>query len=38
MDIGFIIDGSPVAASSGATFERRDPMTGAVATRAAAAN
>ena len=37
MDIGFIIDGSPEAAIDGGTFERRDPMTGEVATRAAAA-
>lgn len=35
--IGFIIDGAPAAAEHGATFERRDPMTEAVATRAAAA-
>jgi acyl-CoA reductase-like NAD-dependent aldehyde dehydrogenase len=37
MDIGFIIDGAPAAAGDGRTFERRDPVTGAVATRAAAA-
>jgi acyl-CoA reductase-like NAD-dependent aldehyde dehydrogenase len=38
MDIGFIIDGAAEAATLGATFERRDPVTGAVATRAAAAS
>jgi acyl-CoA reductase-like NAD-dependent aldehyde dehydrogenase len=37
MDIGFIIDGAAEAATLGATFERRDPMTGNVVTRAAAA-
>lgn len=35
--IDFIIDGAPVASEHGATFDRRDPMTAAVATRAAAA-
>ena len=35
--IDFIIDGAPVASEHGATFERRDPMTAAVATTAAAA-
>ena len=35
--IDFIIDGAPVASERGATFDRRDPMTAAVATRAAAA-
>jgi acyl-CoA reductase-like NAD-dependent aldehyde dehydrogenase len=38
MDIGFIIGGSAAEAISGATFERRDPVTGTVATRAAAAS
>jgi acyl-CoA reductase-like NAD-dependent aldehyde dehydrogenase len=38
MDIGFIIDGAAAAASDGKTFERRDPVTGAVASRAAAAS
>jgi acyl-CoA reductase-like NAD-dependent aldehyde dehydrogenase len=37
MDIGFIIDGMDEAAIAGGTFERRDPVTGEVATRAAAA-
>ena len=37
MDIGFIIDGAADRAEGGATFERHDPVTGAVATRAAAA-
>ena len=37
MDIGFIIDGAAEAAIAGATFERRDPVTGDLATRAAAA-
>jgi acyl-CoA reductase-like NAD-dependent aldehyde dehydrogenase len=37
MDIGFIIDGAAEAAAEGRTFERRDPVTGALATRAAAA-
>jgi acyl-CoA reductase-like NAD-dependent aldehyde dehydrogenase len=37
MDIGFIIDGAAAAAGDGRTFERRDPVTGAVVTRAAAA-
>lgn len=37
MKIGFIIDGTAVDAASGATFDRRDPVTGAVATTAAAA-
>ncbi len=37
MDIDFIIDGAAVPAEHGAIFERRDPMTEAVATRAAAA-
>lgn len=37
MDVGLLIGDEDVAASGGATFERRDPMTGEVATRAAAA-
>ncbi len=37
MDIRFIIDGAAADAESGAIFERRDPFTGQVATRAAAA-
>ncbi len=37
MDIGFIIDGAPAASDRGATFERRDPVTKAVATTASAA-
>ncbi|MEZ0168651.1 aldehyde dehydrogenase [Microvirga sp. TS319] len=38
MDINLLIDGRDVAASTGATFERRDPITGDVASRAAAAS
>ena len=38
MKVDFIIDGTPVAAASGATFTRRDPVTGAVASEAAAAS
>ncbi|SHG53243.1 Acyl-CoA reductase [Kaistia soli DSM 19436] len=37
MKIGFIIDGEAADAASGATFDRKDPVTGAVATSAAAA-
>ncbi|MBB3933037.1 acyl-CoA reductase-like NAD-dependent aldehyde dehydrogenase [Kaistia hirudinis] len=37
MKIGFIIDGTAADAASGATFDRKDPVTGAVATSAAAA-
>ena len=37
MDIRLLIDGGEVAAAGGATFERKDPFTGKVATRAAAA-
>ena len=37
MDIGFIIDGAAESASAGGIFERKDPVTGRVATRAAAA-
>ena len=36
MDIGLLIDGGEVPAVSRATFERRNPVTGEVATRAAA--
>jgi vanillin dehydrogenase len=38
MDINLLIDDRDVAASTGATFERRDPITGDVASRAAAAS
>jgi acyl-CoA reductase-like NAD-dependent aldehyde dehydrogenase len=38
MDIGFIIDGAAATAGDGRTFERRDPVTGAIASRAAAAS
>ena len=38
MDIGLLIDDQDVAAADGRTFERLDPLTGAVATRAAAAS
>jgi acyl-CoA reductase-like NAD-dependent aldehyde dehydrogenase len=38
MDIRLLIDGGEVAAKSGATFERKDPFTGKVATRASAAS
>ncbi len=37
MRVDFIIDGVAVGAASGATFTRRDPVTGAVASEAAAA-
>lgn len=37
MDIGFLLNGAEQSASGGATYERRDPFTGQVATRAAAA-
>ncbi|NMG66159.1 aldehyde dehydrogenase family protein [Azoarcus indigens] len=37
-DIQLLIGGQPVAASGGATFERRNPVSGEVATRAAAAS
>ena len=37
MNIAFIVDGAAVKAEGGATFERKDPMTGKVATQAAAA-
>ena len=37
MNISFIVDGIAVEAEGGATYERKDPMTGKVATRAAAA-
>lgn len=36
MDISLLIDGQACAAASGASFERHDPFTGAVATRSAA--
>jgi acyl-CoA reductase-like NAD-dependent aldehyde dehydrogenase len=38
MDIGLLIDGSERAASGSASYERNDPFTGKVATRAAAAS
>jgi acyl-CoA reductase-like NAD-dependent aldehyde dehydrogenase len=38
MDINLLIDDQDVAATDGRTFERRDPMTDDVATRAAAAS
>jgi acyl-CoA reductase-like NAD-dependent aldehyde dehydrogenase len=38
MDINLLIDNRDVASSTGATFERRDPITGDVASRAAAAS
>ena len=38
MDIRLLIDGGEVPAKSGATFERKDPFTGKVATRASAAS
>src|SRR3569623_146394 len=37
MDIGFLIDGEERNASGGATYDRLDPFTGKLATRAAAA-
>lgn len=37
MDIGFLIDGEERGALSGATYDRNDPYTGKLATRAAAA-
>src|ERR1700678_1143697 len=37
MNVSFIVDGTAMEAESGATYERKDPMTGKVATRAAAA-
>jgi vanillin dehydrogenase len=37
MNVPFIVDGIAVEAQGGATYERKDPMTGKVATRAAAA-
>jgi len=37
MKIDFIIDGASVGAASGATFARHDPVTGKIATEAAAA-
>ena len=37
MKVDFIIDGASVAAASGATYKRHDPVTGAVASEAAAA-
>ena len=37
MKVDFIIDGAAAPAASGATYARRDPVTGAVASEAAAA-
>ena len=37
MDIGFLIDGSDRGATGGTTYDRNDPFTGKLATRAAAA-
>jgi vanillin dehydrogenase len=37
MNIPFIVDGTAIEAEGGATYERKDPMTGKVASRAAAA-
>lgn len=37
MDVSMIINGKPVSAASGATFDRLDPFTGKLATRAPAA-
>jgi acyl-CoA reductase-like NAD-dependent aldehyde dehydrogenase len=38
MRVDFLVDGAAVGAASGATFERRDPMTGNVASTSAAAD
>jgi acyl-CoA reductase-like NAD-dependent aldehyde dehydrogenase len=38
MDLGFLIGGNDQAAASGATYDRQDPFTGKLATRAAAAS
>jgi vanillin dehydrogenase len=38
MKVDFIIDGAAVPATSGATYARRDPVTGGVASEAAAAS
>ncbi len=38
MDIGLLIDGDKRDASGSASFERMDPFTGKLATRAAAAS
>jgi acyl-CoA reductase-like NAD-dependent aldehyde dehydrogenase len=38
MDINLLIDDRDIAAADGATFERRDPITGEVASRASAAS
>ena len=37
MRVDFLIDGAAIGAASGGTFERRDPVTGSVASTAAAA-
>ena len=38
MKVDFIIDGASVGAANGATYERHDPVTGKVASEAAAAS
>ena len=38
MNIALLIDGKDVAAAGGATYDRHDPISGTVATRAAAAS
>jgi acyl-CoA reductase-like NAD-dependent aldehyde dehydrogenase len=38
MDVQLIIDNAPVASENGAVFERKDPVSGQVVTRAAAAS
>ena len=38
MKVDFIIDGAAASAASGATYARHDPVTGAVASEAAAAS
>jgi acyl-CoA reductase-like NAD-dependent aldehyde dehydrogenase len=38
MNVHFLIDGEERAAAAGATFERKDPFTGKIVTRAAAAD
>src|ERR1700728_197999 len=37
MNVSFLVDGNAMEAEGGATYERKDPMTGKVVTRAAAA-
>lgn len=38
MDVNLLIDGGEIGAAGGATYERKDPVTGEVASRAAAAS